>query len=166
MPKWRPLVKHGSSWILPLRVSFLSASFCFASVNPTLIYIPCSHLPPVWIRSISCCDCASEAVTSQSANLCAIQYFYLILVIHAWHSSFPPEALFAVNNAYIFPCVTGKSFWAQHDAWSSPIIAILMCPVSITTCVVHSACDMHSFGSSSFCSSPLSISCHHEVNAK
>jgi len=139
MPRWRPLVKHGSRWILPLRVSPLSASFCFPSVNPPLIYIPCSHLPPVWIRSITRCNCASEAATSQSANLCAIQYSYSMLVSHAWHSSFPPDALFDVIHAYNFPFVTWKSFWAQHDVWSSPMIAILIAIFDVS-CFHHDLC--------------------------
>ena len=60
MPRQRPLVPDGSSWILPLRVPPSSAAF---PLFPQL-HIPCSYFPPFLVRSITRCDCASEAVTS------------------------------------------------------------------------------------------------------
>ena len=56
-----------------------------------------------------------------------IQYSRSIPVSRTWHSSFPPDALAAVNNARIYFVVTVRSLWTQHEAWSS-LTAILLLP--------------------------------------
>ena len=60
MPRQRPLVPDGSSWILPLRVPPSSAAFSFFPAG----LLTCSHFLLFLVRSITRCDCAWEAVTS------------------------------------------------------------------------------------------------------
>jgi hypothetical protein len=60
MPRQRPLVLDGLSWILPHRVPPSSAAYSF----PPADSIPCFHFPPFLVRSIARCDCVLEAVTS------------------------------------------------------------------------------------------------------
>ena len=62
MPIQRPLVPNCSSWILPLRVP--PSICCLLLSSFSQVHIPCSHFPPCLVRSITRCDCASEAVIS------------------------------------------------------------------------------------------------------
>ena len=98
--------------------SFLSASY-FPLLPFSLfpqVYIPCSHFPPFLVRSITRCDCASETVTFQTADLCAHPVFpldtcqsYLTFVFSAWCPRCCQKSL----NSF---CCDSKIF--VNPAWS------------------------------------------------
>ena len=73
MPRQRPLVPDGSSWIFLFTSHLPVLPFTFFSQ----VHIICSHFPPFLVRSNTRCDCASEAMTSQYSDLCAHPVFPL-----------------------------------------------------------------------------------------
>jgi len=69
-------------------------------------------------------------------------------VSHTWHSSFPTDALAAVNNA-LFLCVV--TVWSQRESWSSRTEAtILILPCSYhhhVSCALSTICILFCFPS-------------------
>jgi len=140
-----------------------AGSFLLSSHLPLLPFLlQGSYFPSFLVISISRCDCASEAVTSQCADLCAHIVFpldayqpYFTFVLSAWRPRCCQQSL----NLF---CRDSKIF--VNPAWS--VILTHSVTMLMLLCFHHdlyrTLCPrVHYFFSRSFCSSPFSILFHH-----
>jgi len=143
---------QAGSFLIASHLHLLSFPF------PTQIHITCSCFPPFLVRSITRCVWSCNLLMSWSLSPSSIPAHYLSVILDI-HPFYLTPSLLSTTTEFV-------SSWQwdlceasmKRDPHSVPFGCWL---ASTMTCIIRSARDVHSFGSCSFCSCPLSILFHH-----